>query len=79
MAFDAAGPAIPARRSRRNLAAGAEALQPAHRAGMLTPKCLAAALRDRPPTTTASTTRFAKIVRQRHPRRLLRAAEEHEL
>ena len=33
MRLDAAGPAIPARRSRRNLAAGAEALQPAHRAG----------------------------------------------
>src|SRR5271166_6601519 len=40
MRLDAAGPAIPARRSRRNLAAGAEALQPAHRAGDADPETL---------------------------------------
>ena len=57
MRLDAAGPAIPARRGRRNLAAGAEALQQRTALAMLTPKRLAAALRDRPPTTTASTTR----------------------
>ncbi len=40
MCLDAAGPAIPARRSRRNLAADAEALQPAHHAGDADPETL---------------------------------------
>ena len=66
-----------ARRSRRSIwPLGGEALQPARRAGDADPDGrLAAALRDRPSDVNRLDRRSAKIVRLRHPRRLLRAAE----
>ena len=60
MRFDPVRPLIPARRRRRNLAGGVETTNPAYGAGYLTPKRLAAALRDIPPSTTASTTRLRR-------------------
>ena len=68
------GTTISPRRSRRDLALGFEARHPAHGAGDTDPKTLGrrvarhAAFHHRPHNA------FAKIVRKRHPRRLLRAA-----
>ena len=61
MRLDPARPLIPARRRRRNLARGVETTNPAYGAGYTHPKTrLAAALRDIPPSTTASTTRLRR-------------------
>jgi hypothetical protein len=72
MRFDPVRPLIPARRRRRNLAGGVETTNPARTAlAILTPKRLAAALRDIPPSTTASTTRLRRSSESAIPRRLL--------
>src|SRR5579871_2221217 len=60
MRLDPARPLIPARRRRRNLARGVERQTQRTALAILTPKRLAAALRDIPPSTTASTTRLRR-------------------
>src|SRR5271166_7096305 len=74
MRLNAARAAIPARRSRRNLASGSEALQPAYGAGDADPETLGRRVARHAPYYNSVHNTFAKILGKRHSRRLLRAA-----
>ena len=74
MGLDAARAAIPARRRRRNLSLGFEARHPSHGAGDTDPETLGRRVARHPAFHHRPHNAFAKIVRKRHNRRLLRAA-----
>ena len=74
MRFDPVRPLIPARRRRRNLAGGVETTNPAYGAGYTHPKTFGRRIARYPALHHSVHNTFAKIVRKRHPRRLLRAA-----
>ena len=73
MGLDAARAAIPARRRRRNLSLGFEARHPSHGAGDTDPETLGRRVARHPAFHHRPHNAFAKIVRKRHNRRLLRA------
>ena len=72
MRLDPARPLIPARRRRRNLARGVETTNPAYGAGYTHPKTFGRRIARYPAFHHSVHNTFAKIVRKRHPRRLLR-------
>jgi hypothetical protein len=71
MGLDAAGTTISPGRSRRDLALGFEARHPAHGAGDADPKTLGCRVARHATFHHGLHNAFAKIVRKRHPRRLL--------
>ena len=75
MELDPLGPAVPAHRRGRNLTVGLEARHPAHRAGDAHAKTLGRRVARQPLVDHRLDNAFAKIVRKRHSRRLLHAAE----
>jgi hypothetical protein len=74
MGLDPSRPAVPTHRRRRDHTRGLEARRPAHRAGDAHAKTLGRPVARHPPFHHSIHNTFAKIVRKRHPRRLLRAA-----
>ena len=75
MGFDPAGTTIPSHRIRRDLAFGVKARHPAHGAGDADPETLGRLVARKAAFHHRIHNPFTKIVRKRHLRRLLLAAE----